>query len=62
MSNMVTIKNGEHLYIVPIHEFSRYWVEHLDYIQIPHLPNNIPAVSRMAALKRGSGIHAGSLK
>jgi hypothetical protein len=55
MSNMVTVKNGDFYYIVPVHEFSRYWLQHLDYIQVPKLPNDIPMVSRLAAAKRGKG-------
>jgi hypothetical protein len=59
MSNLVTVKNGDFYYRVPMHEFSRYWlpliVKNLDYIDLPHLPNDIPYVSKMAALKRGKG-------
>lgn len=71
MLKTVTIKNGDFYYVVPQHEFSRYWMEHLDPIQLerlpndlPHneiyevekVPNEIPYVSRLAGLKRGKGI------
>lgn len=45
MSNTVTIKCGEHYYNVPMHEYSRYWLNHLDRISVPYLPNDLPKVS-----------------
>lgn len=52
MSNTVTIKSGEHFYKVPMHEFSTYWLNHLDRITIPQLPAEIPVISVMAAERR----------
>lgn len=45
MSNTVTIKCGEHYYNVPMHEYSRHWLSHLDRISVPYLPNDLPKVS-----------------
>jgi hypothetical protein len=60
---MVTIKQGEFFYKVPMHEFSRYWVpsiiKNLDHISLERLPNDIPIVSRQAALMRGKGMDRG---
>ena len=60
MSNMVTIKNGDFYYVVPMHEFSRYWVPVLNrkllFLGIEKVPNDIPQASRLAGLKRGKGI------
>jgi hypothetical protein len=56
MSRTVTVKNGDFYYVVPQHEFSRYWLQHLDMIQVEKVPNDIPMVSKMAALKRGKGV------
>ena len=55
MLNMVMIKEGDFYYPVPMHEFSRYWLPHLDVLEVTKLPNDIPQVSKMAALKRGKG-------
>lgn len=60
MLNTVTIKNGDFYYSVPMHEFSRYWLpvinKELIFLELPKVPNDIPVVSRQAALKRGKGI------
>jgi hypothetical protein len=52
----ITLKQGDFYYVVPMHEFSRYWLQHLDYVQVQKLPNDIPRVSKLAALKRGKGV------
>lgn len=54
MSNTVTVKCGEHYYKVPMHEYSRYWLDHLDKVTIPYLPNDIPKVSVLAAYERAA--------
>ena len=60
MLNSVTIKNGDFYYVVPMHEFSNYWLPVLNreiiFLELPKVPNDIPMVSRMASLKRGKGI------
>jgi hypothetical protein len=60
MSNLVTIKNGDFYYVIPMHEFSRYWLpilnKELIFLELPKLPNDIPAASMMAGLKRGKGV------
>lgn len=53
MSNTVTFKQGDFYYVVPMHEFARYWID--TPIEIQRLPNDIPKVSKLAALKRGKG-------
>jgi hypothetical protein len=59
MWNSVTIKNGDFYYVVPMHEFTRYWMpvleEELLFLELDKIPDTIPMVSRMAALKRGKG-------
>jgi hypothetical protein len=57
MSNMVTIKNGEFYYQIPEHEFSRYWLPEIDFIELNRIPERIPYVSKLAGLKRGGGKH-----
>lgn len=60
MLNLVTIKNGDFYYQVPLHEFSRYWLPILNkemiFLELPRVPNDIPMVSRTAALSRGKGV------
>lgn len=53
MSNMVTIKIDDQTFIIPMHEFSRYWLPNLPYVKADKLPQQIPRVSKMAGLKRG---------
>ncbi|WP_434785686.1 hypothetical protein [Bacillus velezensis] len=64
MSGMVTLKQGDFYYNIPMHEYSRYWFEHLDvieqgveFIEVEKIPfDKIPKASVMAALKRGKGV------
>lgn len=49
MSNTVTVKSGEHFYKIPMHEYSRYWLDYLDKVSVPHLPNDLPKVNTLAA-------------
>lgn len=60
MSNMVTIKQGDFYYVVPMHEFERYWLpvftKEYVFLELPKMPNDIPYASKLAALKRGKGI------
>jgi hypothetical protein len=57
MNQTITIKQGDFYYIVPMHEFSRYWLAHLDYVQVTKIPyDKIPLVSIKGALKRGKGV------
>jgi hypothetical protein len=56
----VTIKNGDFYYVVPMHEFSRYWLPVLNqemiFLELPKVPSDIPKVSKLGALKRGKGV------
>lgn len=54
MSSMVTIKCGEHFYNIPMHEYSRHWLSHLDKISVPHLPNELPRGNNLAASERAA--------
>ncbi|PAE46610.1 hypothetical protein CHH95_21650 [Bacillus licheniformis] len=63
MSGMVTIKQGDFYYNIPMHEYSRYWLPHLDpiengnFLEVEKIPyDKIPPVSIKAALKRGKGV------
>ncbi|MCM3278800.1 hypothetical protein M3616_22155 [Bacillus velezensis] len=64
MSGMVTLKQGDFYYNIPMHEYSRYWFEHLDIIEqgeeclvVEKIPyDKIPKPSIMAAMKRGKGV------
>jgi hypothetical protein len=60
MSNSVTIKNGDFYYVIPLHEFSRYWLPELDkdlvFLELKKIPSDIPMVSKLAGLKRGKGV------
>lgn len=64
MSGMVTLKQGDFYYNIPMHEYSRYWFEHLDIIEqgeeffeVKKIPyDKIPKESIMAAMKRGKGV------
>ncbi|MCY8507968.1 hypothetical protein [Bacillus atrophaeus] len=61
MSGMVTLKQGDFYYNIPMHEYSRYWFEHLDiieqgkeFLEVEKIPfDKIPKESIMAAVKRG---------
>lgn len=56
MSNMVTIRNGDFFYVIPQHEFVRYWMPHMGPFIVEKVPvADLPRVSVMAALKRGKG-------
>ncbi|WP_063336316.1 hypothetical protein [Bacillus subtilis] len=64
MSGMVTLKQGDFYYNIPMHEYSRYWFEHLDiieqggeFLEVEKIPyDKIPKESIMAAMKRGKGV------
>lgn len=45
MSNTVTIKIGEHYFNIPMHEYSRHWLNKFDKITVPYLPNELPKVT-----------------
>lgn len=67
MSNMVTIKQGDTFYRMPIHEYLRYWSEHCEnvaeltdpvyedgsFITAKIKISKIPSPCLMAAIKRG---------
>lgn len=61
MSNMVTVKQGDFYYLIPMHEYSRYWLPHIgidipragEFVHVKRVPPEIPRVSREAGLKRG---------
>lgn len=35
MLKQVSVKNGEHYYNIPMHTYTRDWLQHLDVIPIP---------------------------
>lgn len=53
MSNMVTLKQADFYYRIPMHEFVRYWID--TPIEIKKLPADIPNETALNALKRGKG-------
>lgn len=59
MSNMVTLKNGDTFYPIPVHEFTRYWLpvlmKKVGFLEVRSIPDEIPYASKLAALKRGKG-------
>ncbi|MFE2611643.1 hypothetical protein ACFXDI_52205 [Streptomyces mirabilis] len=58
---MVTLKQGDFYYNIPMHEYSRYWFEHLDIIEqgeeflvVEKIPyDKIPKPSKIDAIKIG---------
>lgn len=60
MSNMVTIKEGDFYYQIPLHEFSRYWLPVINkeevFLHLERVPKDIPMVSRLGGLKRGKDV------
>lgn len=64
MSGMVTLKQGDTYYKLPLHEYVRYWSPHVgvigedeEFLHVDNVPyKDIPTVSVKAALKRGKGV------
>jgi hypothetical protein len=51
MPQLVTIKQGDFYYVIPMHEFSRYWIN--EPLEVVKLPKDIPMISKMTGLERG---------